>query len=290
MTCSASSKWSLRLWQRRKGSSSTLCPAHSLCSLIGACFGVCCRTWYPTRSNTRSKGACWWDAGAGEEFLRIDVCDTGLGIPATQKQAIFREFHRLDRGAKVARGLGLGLSIVERIARVLDHKLAVELAVGRGSRFSAEVPRSATAPVGYPQQPPREVDRAQLSGMSVLCVDNDLAILDGMESLLAGWGCSVLKATELASATQRIAQAKVSVDGLLVDYHLDHGDGIATIRALRRRFGADLSAILITADRSPGVREEARANDIQVLNKPLKPAALRALLAQWRLQRVAAAE
>jgi CheY-like chemotaxis protein len=75
-----------------------------------------------------------------------------------------------------------------------------------------------------------------------------------------------------------------------VDYHLDDGNGIASIRALRRRFGTDLSAILITADRSPHVREEARANDIQVLHKPLKPAALRALLAQWRVQRVAAAE
>jgi CheY-like chemotaxis protein len=222
--------------------------------------------------------------------LRIDVYDTGLGIPATHKQAIFQEFHRLDRGARVARGLGLGLSIVERIARVLDHKLALVSAVGRGSQFSVEVPQSATAPVAHPQQQQREVDRAQLSGMCVLCVDNDLAILDGMQSLLAGWGCRVLKATDLASAIQVIAQAKVSLGGLLIDYHLDDGNGIATIRALRRRFGIDLSAILITADRSPHVREEARANHIQVLHKPLKPAALRALLAQWRVQRVAAAE
>jgi CheY-like chemotaxis protein len=111
-----------------------------------------------------------------------------------------------------------------------------------------------------------------------------------MQSLLAGWGCRVLKATDLASAIQVIAQAKVSLDGLLIDYHLDDGNGIATIRSLRRRLGADLSAILITADRSPHVREEARANHIQVLHKPLKPAALRALLAQWRVQRVAAAE
>ena len=72
--------------------------------------------------------------------LRIDVYDTGLGIPCGKKQAIFKEFHRLDEGAKVARGLGLGLSIVERIARVLDHKIAVTSAVGRGSQFSVEVP------------------------------------------------------------------------------------------------------------------------------------------------------
>jgi Na+/proline symporter/CheY-like chemotaxis protein len=222
--------------------------------------------------------------------LRIDVHDTGLGIPASKKQAIFQEFHRLDRGAKVARGLGLGLSIVERIARVLDHRLSLISAVGRGSQFSVEVPLSATIPVSQPQHQARELDRVRLSGVTVLCLDNDLAILDGMESLLGGWGCRVFKAPDLTGAVSVITQAKVLPDGLLVDYHLDDGDGIEAIRQLRRRFGADLTAILITADRSRRVREDARANDIQVLNKPLKPAALRALLTQWRVQRVAAAE
>jgi CheY-like chemotaxis protein len=100
----------------------------------------------------------------------------------------------------------------------------------------------------------------------------------------------VLKAPNLEAAIAAIAEAHVSPDGFLVDYHLDDGNGIDAIAALRRRFGADLTAILITADRSPHVREEARAHGIQLLNKPLKPAALRALLTQWRVQRVAAAE
>jgi Na+/proline symporter/signal transduction histidine kinase/ActR/RegA family two-component response regulator len=222
--------------------------------------------------------------------LRIDVYDTGLGIPFSKKQAIFQEFHRLDQGAKVARGLGLGLSIVERIARVLNHEIAINSALGRGSRFSVEVPLSDPIPASQHQRVARKVDRVQLSGVTVLCIDNDLAILDGMETLLGGWGCRVFKAPDLAAAIAVIAQAKVSPDGLLVDYHLDDGNGIAAIAELRRRFGADLTAILITADRSPHVREEARANSIQLLNKPVKPAALRALLTQWRMQRVAAAE
>jgi Na+/proline symporter/signal transduction histidine kinase/CheY-like chemotaxis protein len=222
--------------------------------------------------------------------LRIDVYDTGLGIPHSKKRAIFQEFHRLDQGAKVARGLGLGLSIVERIARVLEHKIAVTSAVGRGSHFSVEVPLSAAIPVSAQPRVARKADRVQLSGIAVLCIDNDLAILDGMETLLSGWGCRVLKASDLDSAVAAIADAKVSPDGLLVDYHLDNGNGIDAIGELRRRFGAELTAILITADRSPRVREEARAHAIQVLNKPLKPAALRALLTQWRVQRVAAAE
>jgi Na+/proline symporter/signal transduction histidine kinase len=222
--------------------------------------------------------------------LRIDVYDTGLGIPTSKRRAIFQEFHRLDRGAKVARGLGLGLSIVERIARVLDHKIAVTSAVGHGSHFSVEVPLSVAAPVSQHHRVARAIDRVPLSGITVVCIDNDLAILDGMETLLDGWGCRVLKAPDLKAAIAVVAEAKASPDGLLVDYHLDEGNGIAAIAELRRRFGAGLTAILITADRSPHVREEARANGVQVLNKPIKPAALRALLTQWRMQRVAAAE
>ena len=222
--------------------------------------------------------------------LRIDVYDTGLGIPSSKKRAIFQEFHRLDQGAKVARGLGLGLSIVERIARVLDYKIGVVSTVGRGSHFSVEVPRSTAIPLRQHQRVVREVDRVQLSGITVLCIDNDLTILDGMETLLGGWGCRVFKAPDLAAAIAVMAEADASPDGLLVDYHLDDGDGITAIKELRRRFGADLTAILITADRSPHVREDARANDIQLLNKPVKPAALRALLTQWRMHRVVAAE
>jgi Na+/proline symporter/signal transduction histidine kinase len=226
----------------------------------------------------------------GRGRLRIDVCDTGLGVPRSKKRAIFQEFHRLDQGAKVARGLGLGLSIVERIARVLEHDITVSSAVGRGSRFSVAVPLSAAIPVSQQQRVPRDIDRVQLSGITVLCIDNDLAILDGMDTLLAGWGCRVFKAPDLKTAVAVVAEAKVTPDGLLVDYHLDDGNGIEAITELRRRFGADLNAILITADRTPHVREKARAETIQVLNKPLKPAALRALLTQWRVQRVAAAE
>ncbi len=222
--------------------------------------------------------------------LRISVYDTGLGVPHSKKQAIFKEFHRLDQGARVARGLGLGLSIVERIARVLDHKIAVASTVDKGSQFSVDVPLATAVPMSHLPHTPREVDRVHLSGIVVLCIDNDLAILDGMETLLGGWGCRVLKSPDLASAIAAIEESKMMPDGLLVDYHLDQGNGIEAIADLRRRFGADLTAILITADRSPHVREEARAHGVQVLNKPVKPAALRALLTQWRVQRVAAAE
>src|SRR5262245_11795682 len=130
----------------------------------------------------------------------------------------------------------------------------------------------------------------QLADLGVPCIHNDPKILQGMGTVLVGWGCHVLKASDLKAALVTVSDAKTPPAGLLVDYHLDSGNGIEAIAALRWRFGAQLPAILITADRSPDVREEARARDIQVLNKPLKPAALRALLAQWRMARMAAAE
>jgi CheY-like chemotaxis protein len=108
--------------------------------------------------------------------------------------------------------------------------------------------------------------------------------------LLGGWGCQVLKAADLPSAVTAIEAARPILSGLLVDYHLDDSNGIDAIVELRRRFGADLPAILITADRTPRVRDEARARDVPILNKPVKPAALRALLAQWRIQHATAAE
>jgi Na+/proline symporter/signal transduction histidine kinase/ActR/RegA family two-component response regulator len=221
--------------------------------------------------------------------LRIDVYDTGLGIPRSKRQAIFKEFHRLDEGARVARGLGLGLSIVERIARVLDHKIEVVSTVGRGSHFAAEVPLAAVIPVRAPAREVREVERGQLADIAVLCIDNEPTILDGMETLLGGWGCRVVKAADLATALTALADGNVVPDALLVDYHLGDGNGVEVIAELRRRF-TDATAILITADRGPAVREEARTHGIQVLNKPVKPAALRALLAQCRIHRVAAAE
>ena len=222
--------------------------------------------------------------------LRIAVYDTGLGVPSGKMDAIFKEFHRLDEGAKVARGLGLGLSIVERIARVLEHKITVASKVGRGSCFAVDVPIAPALPSSRLARAVRDADRVQLAGIVVLCIDNDRAILDGMETLLGGWGCRVLKAPDLETAAAAIVEAKVLPDGLLVDYHLDQGNGIDAIAELRHRFGSELTAILITADRSPRVREEARTHGVQVLNKPLRPAALRALLTQWRVQRVAAAE
>ncbi|HTP91081.1 MAG TPA: PAS domain-containing hybrid sensor histidine kinase/response regulator [Xanthobacteraceae bacterium] len=220
--------------------------------------------------------------------LRIEVYDTGIGIPYSKRRSVFKEFHRLDQGARAARGVGLGLSIVERIARVLDCEVTLKSHVGRGSRFSVEVPcgRGVAAAADVHALP--RAAGGRLVGTAVLCVDNERAILDGMERLLGGWGCRVLTAAGLAEALAVLDASGLDPDGLLVDYHLDGDNGIATIAELRRRLRRDVPAILITADRSAHVREEAQASGVHLLNKPIKPASLRALITQWRVQRVAA--
>jgi CheY-like chemotaxis protein len=217
--------------------------------------------------------------------LRIDVTDTGLGVPPSKQRVIFEEFQRLEQGAKVARGLGLGLSIVERIARVLNHKVTMRSIPGKGSAFSLEVPAVEGHAGVSMLQPPVSVPLTPLEGIAALCIENEPQVLAGMEALLGGWGCHVLTAPSLTSALALIESRQLRPDVLLVDYHLDEGNGIDAVVELRKKLDNGIPAALITADRSPNVRDEARAKNIQVFNKPLKPAALRAFLAQWRVAR-----
>jgi Na+/proline symporter/signal transduction histidine kinase/ActR/RegA family two-component response regulator len=220
--------------------------------------------------------------------LVLEVWDTGIGIPPSKQRIVFREFQRLDQGAKAARGLGLGLSIVERIGRVLKHPVTLTSEVGRGSVFRVEVPVVAALPASAAAPEPPKATATVLSGLRVLVIDNEPAILEGMCLLLSGWGCDVWTASDLDTAHQALKTNKALPEVIIADYHLDETDGLELIRALRWKTQVDTPAVLVTADRTPAVREEATAMHVHVLNKPLKPAALRALLTQWRATRVAA--
>jgi Na+/proline symporter/signal transduction histidine kinase len=222
--------------------------------------------------------------------LQIGVYDTGVGIPPLKRGEIFKEFHRLEQGARIARGLGLGLSIVERLARVLNHGISIDSNPGGGSVFSVTVPTAQAINHTAAVTTATPLSRTPIAGARIVCIENDLAILDGMKTLLTAWGAEVIVVTDPETAMEAIEAAAGPVTGLLVDYHLDRGNGVAAIRDIRRRFGENLPAILITADRSPHVRAAAREEKIAVLNKPVKPASLRALLGQWRTQQMIAAE
>jgi signal transduction histidine kinase len=213
--------------------------------------------------------------------VRLDVVDTGIGIDRHQHNLIFTEFSRLEQGARIAPGLGLGLSIVQRILVALDHPMEIESIVGKGSRFSVAVPLVASdakqAPAKDPAPPRVE---SQLAGLNVLCVDNERNILDAMSGLLENWGCEVRTATSLKEIAQLNMLEGWVPDLVLMDYHLDQTSGLDAIEWLKQIVGGHLPAILVTADRTAAVRQLAETRGTLVLNKPVKPAALRALLAQ----------
>ncbi len=215
--------------------------------------------------------------------ISVEVHDTGMGIPITKQKMIFEEFHRLDDGMRVAKGLGLGLSIVERISHVLKHPVTLISDTGKGSCFRVELPQAAPVPLetAIPSAP---LAAGQLNGLCVLAIDNEPDILNGMRHLLENWHCDVVTARDDLEATQKLGDTGKVPDIVVIDYHLDEGTGIEAVVRLRWKFGADLPAILVTADRSRSVRAEAAAKSIDMFNKPLKPAALRAHLARCRAE------
>jgi Na+/proline symporter/signal transduction histidine kinase len=217
--------------------------------------------------------------------LLIQICDTGIGIPQGRQKQIFREFQRLDQGALIARGLGLGLSIVERIGRVLDHKIAVYSLPGKGSIFTIELPLAAPlAPVAAVPV----LTASTVAGLRILCIDNEPTILEGMRLLLEGWGCEVSTAANDRGALAALKRAGRAPDAVIADFHLDKGNGLAVIGAVRKSARLPVRAILLTADRTAELRQRALIQDVQVFNKPLKPAQLRAWLSQIGVQRQAA--
>ncbi len=221
--------------------------------------------------------------------VRIEVWDTGPGIPEDKRTVIFKEFQRLEGPGSNVRGLGLGLSIVERICRVLDHPIHLVSRPMRGSNFSVRIPRAeprhVAAPAVVPQPSP-----GNLAGCAVLCIDNEPVVLAGMETLLAGWGCNVRTAPSAAEALSVLAGGQHLPDIILADYHLDSGTGIDAIVRIRKEFDRPIPAVLITADHSLEVQREVRAHDIPLLRKPLKAGSLRAILSKIVIARQAAAE
>lgn len=220
--------------------------------------------------------------------VRIDVFDTGIGIPAFRQHTIFREFERLQSAVKAAPGAGLGLSIVERLSRILKHEVRLTSVENQGSRFSVVLPRAEPRTASELKALPRSlVQQRSLEGLVVAAIDNEAPILAAMEMLLRGWDCVVASGKSLKEIETSLEREALVPDVIVADYHIDEVDGLGVISALRERYGPR-PAVLITADRSEQVREMANEIFVRVLNKPVKPAALRSLLSQWRLVKVAA--
>jgi CBS domain-containing protein len=216
----------------------------------------------------------------GEE-LRISVWDTGVGIDPSEVKAIFQEFHRLDYAhRKDERGLGLGLAIVDRIARMLDHEIGVTSRVGHGSCFTVTVPLAKNADVLQSETAVSVLtDSPGLKELVILCVDNEPDILEAMNLLLDRWGCgNVMLAETQAQAAQQVLMHGTP-DFVLVDYHLsDQSNGLDLMSHLDNILATRLPAIVITADRSSELEEAVKERNYGLLRKPIRPAALRALM------------
>lgn len=213
--------------------------------------------------------------------VELQVWDTGPGIAEQHHRAIFEEFRRLDRPSPWGEsGLGLGLSICDRIARLLGLELGVRSTPGRGSIFTVCVPLSTSVEdVAAPPPAARDASApASLVGLTVLCIDNEPEILAGMSALMTRWGLKVVTAASAREARQ--AAERAAPDIVLADYRLADGDadGLELLKSLRCGCTEVAPGALITADHSAALAEQARSLGYPVLRKPLKPAALRALL------------
>jgi signal transduction histidine kinase/CheY-like chemotaxis protein/methyl-accepting chemotaxis protein len=212
------------------------------------------------------------------ERLRIDVCDSGPGIPKEQHTKIFGEFYQLAAPETRSRvGLGLGLAIVDRLAQLLGHAVELSSQPGRGSRFSITVPVAAERrEIETSISPATPPDPAR--GKLIVVVDDDPLVLDGMGGILRSWGCDVATGMSADAALEKIGGVRTP-DLIISDYRLSDGNtGIRAIERLRRALGAEIPAFLISGDTAPERLRDARENGYQLLHKPVPPIRLRAMV------------
>jgi two-component system, sensor histidine kinase len=218
-----------------------------------------------------------------KEGIEIQVWDSGPGIAEPDLKLIFEEFHQLANPQRDRdQGMGLGLSIVERTAKLLGHPLTVRSRVGHGSMFAIIVPYGDPGRVRAVERPPGS-DPGSFEGCSVLVVEDERDIRAAMTMLLESWGCAVASASDGPEALALLESHSIVPDVVLADYRLPgEENGIRVIRAIRSRHPG-VSGILISGDIAPAVLREAESAGLKLLHKPIRPARLRSLLGNvWR--------
>lgn len=213
--------------------------------------------------------------------LHIEVRDNGPGIPADQQQAIFKEFVQLNNAARDrSKGLGLGLAIVDRLCRLLGHRIRVRSAPGRGTTFVLELPRVPDVHEllqDPPTIPPIARKRAnELEGLRVLVVEDDELVRRGTAGLLASWGCTVTEAGSLVQV--RSSCAELPFDLVVCDYRLPDGTGLDLADCLAEHHHDQTAFVLISGDTSPEVLRQVADKGLPLLHKPVRPAKLRSMI------------
>jgi CheY-like chemotaxis protein len=205
--------------------------------------------------------------------VRVQVLDTGIGIPADQLPYIYDEFYQVGVTANSVReGYGLGLSIVQRLARLLELKVWVESEVGRGSTFSVDLPASAgdarDARVGTVHARPEPVRLR--AAPHVLIVEDDPDVLDATRMLFRVEGFRVSVASSVSEAAQKSAE-RADIDVLVTDYHLADGEtGTDVIALVRKTLGRDLGVVLVTGDTSTAIKDLPHDERVRMTSKPLR--------------------
>lgn len=211
------------------------------------------------------------------DSVQIIIADTGIGFSESEQQDIFKEFKRLNKvNHGQDRGLGLGLAIVERILTRLEHPLSIQSEPDKGSIFSLKIPRIAAREIVAPQNI-TDHNSHSLLGIKVLCIDNETAILTGMEQLLSNWEMQVKTAENHAQAAA-LLEASWQPQLLLVDYQLDDQLGTELVQQLFKQFQFTCPTVIITANRDETVKQTIKQSGFDLLYKPIKPARLRQLL------------
>jgi len=215
-----------------------------------------------------------------DALVHIEVLDTGVGIPADQLPYICDEFYQVGVSANSSRdGYGLGLSIVQRLVKLLSLKLDVQSEVGKGSTFSLTIPASVRSAVATPGAPTSEpLHEPQIGKARILIVEDDAAVRGATRMLLKVEGYRVTAVASLAEALKHVRDGQ-RVDALVTDYHLGNAEtGIQVIGALREALGKALKAVLVTGDTSTAIRELPRDPYLRLTSKPIDAEELLALL------------
>jgi two-component system, sensor histidine kinase len=217
--------------------------------------------------------------------LRIEVVDSGIGIPYDQQRNVFDEFYQLpDAGRDRLDGMGLGLSIVDRLGRLLQHPVELTSHLGKGSRFAITVPLARKGSNFEDAASPAAVG-GEISGKLIVVIDDDPLVLDGMCGILKSWGCHVLGAKSSEAALERLLQGRRRPDLIISDYHLSGEIGIEAVARLHTALGVAVPAFLISGDTSPDRLRHASTRGYYLLHKPVPPITLRAMISRTLIGR-----
>jgi len=208
------------------------------------------------------------------------IADTGSGIAKENQAQIFDEFKRINPDDS-HQGLGLGLTIVDKISQLLNFNLSLRSELNKGTVFSLSLDVTTAKRVSKVQLGNEQTidTRAFLASKSVLILENDLAVQVALVTLFESWGARVVCAIDQNSAEQALSKSQSDFDLIIADYHLDAGDtGVGVACAIQQRLGHSVTTILSSADRSEHIQALAYENDMQYLPKPIKQAALKRLI------------